>query len=428
MGCDNYNEWSCNLRGVETYKLKRNDDKRRWYQRDIDQIIHSIAFRKLQQKSQLLSEKDPRSRSRLIHTLEVSRIATEISERLGLNKELTEAISMGHDIGTSPYGRIGNSYLSRMSPEFTHEDAGKHVIYTISRVLQANEQIKEDIQFDLETSKTGMCDHVISEFPCKISASQCNSDIYEYHISKEVVDGVLNHSGRNIPNTLEGQVVRFADNIAYLSQDIDDLFAVGILKDRQYVQCHNIKSTVRTKSKTMNWKQIDEFSSASLLNTFAKSRGMRISAFIDRFIDFNENSLITNSLNLKYSTIFEREIPVLQIDTGLSFVIDAIWDLIEEQYDNPLIKTSNCLQEAKIEQLWIILSNDEFRNKNVCYRKFMDGMEDTRFKLYNEEWKKAYFISHLSWSEVDLIIDSFHKRDYTFDIDIELGGYINANS
>ena len=101
MPSKNFSEWSCLEREKQHYSMA-NHDIRRWYQRDIDQITHSTCFRKLQRKSQLLSEKDPRSRSRLIHTIEVSRIAMEISEKLGLSKALTEAICLAHDIGTSP--------------------------------------------------------------------------------------------------------------------------------------------------------------------------------------------------------------------------------------------------------------------------------------------------------------------------------------
>ena len=139
MPSRNFSEWSCLEREKQHYSMA-NHDIRRWYQRDIDQITHSTCFRKLQRKSQLLSEKDPRSRSRLIHTIEVSRIAMEISEKLGLSKELTEAICLAHDIGTSPYGCIGNTFLREHArQEFSHEMAGALMLLLISKKSTNNE-------------------------------------------------------------------------------------------------------------------------------------------------------------------------------------------------------------------------------------------------------------------------------------------------
>ena len=225
MGKNNFDEWSCNERGTAKYTLV-NSDCRRWYQRDIDQITHSTGFRKLQKKSQLLSEKDPRSRSRLIHTIEVSRIAMEISERLGLSKELTEAISLGHDIGTSPYGCIGNRFLQeKVGDDFSHENAGYLMLIRIAQKETSDDEEIAEIAQAIDNNK----DYITKEscnfnFDLMVSTlsfdtSDSNEKYFIHAISPEVLDGVRNHGDNGSPNTLEGQVVKFADKDIILTSN-----------------------------------------------------------------------------------------------------------------------------------------------------------------------------------------------------------------
>lgn len=120
------------------------------------------------------------------------------------------------------------------------------------------------------------------------------------------------------------------------------------------------------------------------------------------------------------SEILDKNIPILQIDKGMEAVIDFVWYFIELQYKDSLIKTSDEIQEKKTEELWVILGDERFKEKNKCYQDFITEISaSSLFSSFNEEWKRAYFISHLSYLEVDLIIDSFHERNYTFDIDIK---------
>ncbi len=431
-----FSEWSCQEREQKHYSLGARDI-RRWYQRDIDQITHSTCFRKLQRKSQLLSEKDPRSRSRLIHTIEVSRIAMEISEKLGLSKELTEAICLAHDIGTSPYGCIGNSFLEKEAEQsFSHEMAGALMLLLISQkntdcedYQTKIEAITEDELFRGEVSVS------IEEFPQYLYASKTtdekdNAQYYLHHISPEIIDGVFNHGDTGCPNTLEGQVVRFADNIAYLSQDIEDLITTGILNQRYLFRWGALKEikyevpldsdATSVDTKTMPWDKIDSYVDGfSLKDAFNENRGRRIAAFIQRFVKYNLNQLSSDSLKKRYSNILDKEIPVLECDAGMQFVIDFMWNFIEQNYEKTLIKTSNNLQSAKMKELWTILSNDEFKKKNKSYMNFIDKISrNSLFSSFGDKWKMAFFISHLSWFEVDLIIDSYHERNYTFELDI----------
>lgn len=215
---EKFERWSCLEREKEKYSLGEKDI-RRWYQRDIDQITHSTAFRKLQQKSQLLSEKDPRSRSRMIHTIEVSRIATEISEKLNVSKELTEAICFAHDIATAPYGFVGNQYLmDKVKSDFSHEYAGALQLLRLSKkkVSEDDEDLINQIDNAMVETDTGMPRVNVygSPFPLyasketNLSESEEEITYYIHHISPEIIDGVMNHGSRGVPNTIEGQIVQ----------------------------------------------------------------------------------------------------------------------------------------------------------------------------------------------------------------------------
>lgn len=116
--------------------FKTKKSSRRWYQHDIDTIIYSDLFRKMQRKSQLLSIYDPVSRSRLIHTFEVVRIAKEISEKLGLNTELTEAIALAHDFGNVAYGKCADNFLQDKTHGcFKHEEVSALMLKACSSRL-----------------------------------------------------------------------------------------------------------------------------------------------------------------------------------------------------------------------------------------------------------------------------------------------------
>ena len=353
-----------------TFSLaSRNKDERTWFERDIDQITHSIAFRKLQYKSQLLSEKDPISRSRLIHTLEASRIATEISSRLGLCSDLTEAIMLGHDIASSPYGSVGNKFLTKMVPSFNHELAGAIMLLTLSKekLPDDNNELKADILEKINKEPTEPYFHTVkirgdilgSIYPLHASAkiTEEGDGVYLYAISPEIIDGVLYHgdSYKTVPNTMEGQVVKFSDEIAYISQDIDDLLRAEIITENEFLQARS----------PLDWGEIDSDDypdNQKLKNTFIKTRGKKIAAFIERFVGYNQQQC--NKLEQTSSPFIKGKIPILKRDEGLQKVIDAFWEFIGKHYDNPLIKTSYSIQEKKLEQLWEILNEGKIEPYN----------------------------------------------------------------
>src|SRR6056297_3087946 len=167
-------------------------DVRTCFQRDRDRIIHSKAFRRLKHKTQVfIAPEGDHYRTRLTHTLEVSQIARTIARSLRLNEDLTEAIALGHDLGHTPFGHAGEEALCEVSSiDFSHNKQSLRVV---------------DI---LEQRKKG---------------------IPGLNLTKEVRDGIVNHTGDNIPLTLEGQIVRIADRIAYINHDIDDALRANII-------------------------------------------------------------------------------------------------------------------------------------------------------------------------------------------------------
>ena len=160
------------------------------FQRDRDRIIHCKSFRRLKFKTQVfLSPKGDHYRTRLTHTLEVAQVARTLARALRLNEDLAEAIALGHDLGHTPFGHIGETTLDNLMP-----GGFKHNLQSL-RVVELLEKEGEGL-----------------------------------NLTREVRDGIRNHSGVDEPSTLEGWCVRRADRIAYINHDIDDALRGGILQ------------------------------------------------------------------------------------------------------------------------------------------------------------------------------------------------------
>ena len=173
------------------------------YQRDRDKILHSKSFRRLSHKTQVfLASEGDHFRTRLTHTLEVAQIARTIARALGLNEDLTEAISLGHDLGHTPFGHTGEEALARCLARHAGIDPASPEAVALYRHNEQSLRVAER----LENDGVGL------------------------NLCRETLDGILNHSGQNEPKTLEGWCVRRADRIAYINHDIDDAIRGGILK------------------------------------------------------------------------------------------------------------------------------------------------------------------------------------------------------
>ncbi|MBR5713037.1 MAG: deoxyguanosinetriphosphate triphosphohydrolase [Lachnospiraceae bacterium] len=201
-------------------------DIRTVYQRDRDRIIHCKAFRRLKDKTQVfLTPEGDHYRTRMTHTLEVSQIARSISKALLLNEDLTEAIALGHDLGHTPFGHAGERALARVCPlGFKHNEQSVRVVSV------------------LEKDGAGL------------------------NLTREVLDGILNHQTVGKPMTLEGDVVRFADKFAYVNHDIDDAIRGHIIcesdipKELTDLLGHSLKERLNTlvHDIVMNSKDCEE--------------------------------------------------------------------------------------------------------------------------------------------------------------------------
>ena len=206
------------------------------YQRDRDRIIHSKAFRRMKHKTQVfLSPTDDHYRTRLTHVIEVSQIARTISRALRLNEDLTEAIALGHDLGHTPFGHAGEAALDEIFP-----GGFKHVIHSL-RVVDV-----------LEKGGKGL------------------------NLTYEVRDGIAKHSkGMGAvdnpeyrPVTLEGQVVRISDLVAYANHDLDDAIRAGIITiDDVPVKC--VDTLGRTNSERIN-RMVTDIITETLKNDGSK--------------------------------------------------------------------------------------------------------------------------------------------------------------
>ncbi len=184
-------------------RLESEDDVRPAFQHDRDRIIHSKAFRRLKHKTQVfLAPTGDHYRTRLTHTLEVSQIARTVAKVLRLHEELTEGIALGHDLGHPPFGHAGERILQSLVPGgFNHYEQSLRIVEV------------------LENDGQGL------------------------NLTWEVRDGIAHHSKgkKGAPvglkpseraSTLEGQIMRVADLIAYVNHDIDDAVRAGLLTDR----------------------------------------------------------------------------------------------------------------------------------------------------------------------------------------------------
>lgn len=193
------------------------------FQRDRDRIIHCNFFRLLKRKTQVfLIPKSDQYRTRLTHTLEVAQIARTVARALRLNEDLTEAIALGHDIGHTPFGHDGERTLDKLCGGFKHYEQSVRVCEIIER------------------------------------------DGKGLNLTRQVKDGILCHTNKKA-STLEGNVVRLSDKIAYINHDIEDASRGGVLKEEELPR-EAVEVLGRTKS-----ERITTLVNSVILNSAGKS-------------------------------------------------------------------------------------------------------------------------------------------------------------
>ncbi len=294
------------------------------FQRDRDRIIHSKAFRRLKHKTQVfLAPRGDHYRTRLTHVLEVAQIARTIARALRLNEDLTEAIALGHDLGHTPFGHAGEEVLKKLHPGgFDHYRQSLRVV---------------DI---LEKDGKGL------------------------NLTHEVRNGIITHSkgkGSIIPQdpahrakTLEGQIVRLSDIIAYVNHDLDDALRAGVIKKS------DIPKDVIKVLGDRHSKRIDTMVKDVIFSTIKK--------------DYEQVLMSEEILEMVYKLrdfLFERVYESEQIKKEFRKAEKVLRDLYEYYLEHPEGVPLNLPEEMK-----------QDRHRLVC--DFIAGMTD-RFALMTYE-------------------------------------------
>lgn len=249
-------------------KAEKEGEIRTAFQRDRDRIIHSKAFRRLKHKTQVfLAPKGDHYRTRLTHTLEVSQIARTIAKALRLNEDLTEAIALGHDLGHPPFGHAGEAILSEIAP------GGFHHNEQSLRVVDLLERKGEGLNLTFEV-RNGIVMH-----------------------SKGMGE-ILADDSLHTAVTLEGQIVRVSDVIAYSNHDLDDALRAGVL----YIK--DIPEELLVKLGDTHSKRIDKMVTDVVYTTMkADYASISMSPFIKeqlyRLRDFLYNHVYENQITKK---------------------------------------------------------------------------------------------------------------------------------
>src|SRR6202049_4851276 len=193
-----------NSRGRRTPEPE--DPIRTCFQRDRDRVLHSKAFRRLMHKTQVfLSPVGDHYRTRMTHSLEVMQLSRSIARGLKLNEDLAEAVALGHDLGHSPFGHAGESALTEIGAQF---EPG-------FKFIHSQQSLRVVMYLERRHDAPGL------------------------NLTEEVLDGIAKHSKnkgalagwQDLPYTLEGQIVRYCDRLAYINHDIDDAIRAGVISD-----------------------------------------------------------------------------------------------------------------------------------------------------------------------------------------------------
>lgn len=308
----------------ETPLYSRNNDIRNDFQRDYTRIIHSNAYRRLKHKTQVFfSPENDHICTRIEHVTHVESISYTIAKYLGLNTELTKAISVAHDIGHSPFGHQGEQILSEISKRnlncsFWHEKNGLELVDNIE-LLEDNNKYMQNLDLTYAV-RDGIISHCGEIDENCIRPREDYIDLKNYTFPNQYA-----------PFTWEGCVVKISDKISYICRDIEDAITLGILDEH-----------------------VDDL--FALLNITSKNEPINNTIIINDLIrDLCENSSPENGLcfsnealnlmnkikefNYKHIYLSKRLEPSRRY---FSIVINEIYDLLKSTYDN--VNTLNNLQ------------------------------------------------------------------------------------
>lgn len=282
------------------------------YQRDRDRIIHSKAFRRLKHKAQVfISPENDHFRTRLTHSLEVFQVSTTLARALRLNEDLTGAIALGHDLGHTPFGHAGESALNEVLKSHNLGLSFHHAKHSL-KVVDELEKDGKGLNLTFEV-RDGIVKH-----------SKGTSDL---------------HNSNDMPLTLEGQIVRISDRVAYLNHDIDDAISAEIIKlediPENITKALGTTTSKRIKSMVFNIiESSQELKSISLSDNMIEILNELKDFMFDR-VYFNKKKLWLEDLykeKIKY--LFEYYLLDYKEDIPLKDKLINVADYISSMTDN----------------------------------------------------------------------------------------------
>ncbi len=314
-----YNEFATRAKDATRINPEPEDNLRTPFQVDRDRIIHSKSFRRLKHKTQVyLNPEKDHYRTRLTHTLEVTQIARTIARCLRLNEDLVEAMALGHDLGHTPFGHIGEKILDSLNPNgFKHYEQSINVVKYLEHT------------------------------PTRVGLN----------LTTQTLDGILNHSGNNKAHTLEGQIIKYSDRIAYINHDIDDSIRSNIIKTTD----------------------LPDY----IVDTFGDRNSQRINYLVNDLVDTsygkNEISMSTRTYKL--------------MDELRTFMFDNV-------YFNPVVRQDD-------EKVKYIITN-----MYNYYKEDINRLPKSHVDIYNDECLKDKTIDDIVTDYIAGMTDSFARNTY----------------
>lgn len=406
-----FRDFACQRGSEEKYIEKTGTTERTIYQHDVGQITYCTPFRKLAYISHLVTKRDATCRTKLIHSLEVETIAVEIANALGLDLTLTRAIALGHDIGSYPYGRVGESQVKKKfetvsyPDELTHQEMGYRIL-SKEAVITVSER-EEGERFN-KLNDLSIYDIVTTDW----------GDRHLITISKEALEGIRLHQpndyrGYESPiGTLEAQVVRVADNFAYVTQELADAQVLKVDLEpysKRPLYCDRRSPQPKSQSnikaeQSYTWAELQEIAPDSVdpRNILSSSTGDRLNSMIYWFIEHNKQMQREGSLSTIVSKNIGKEIPILEYPEGLGFLCDFVWSAIitRKIHDHPSVQLNRKIAENLVSFYFdILVDQGTERIYEDDFKKELDLHSDS--SKYRKMFAAAVNINRLTDFELE---------------------------
>ena len=363
----NVNSLACKNEEAIYFKVSENDF-RTPFSRDVDRILYSLSFQRYMDKTQVFSFKEnDHLTKRMIHVLYVSKIARTIGRALNLNEDLIEAGALGHDLGHTPFGHVGEAILNEIS---LRAGCGyfNHNVHSV-RLLMNIENYGNGKNITLQTLDAILCHNgelVMGKYEPKWNKTK---DDFLHDYERTYKD--KNTSLQLIPMTLEGCVVRISDLIAYLGRDIDDAIRMKLLTWEDVP--NNITSVLGKSNKEIVNSIVTDVINNSLGKNYIKLSNEVFEA-IKNLKDFNYK-------NIYYKAYTEEEKQKLKV-------------MLNTLYNAYINDLNNNNEESNIIKSYLDNMSDEYKNNNSKERIVIDyiaGMtDDYTLKEYNKILKSMH--------------------------------------